>query len=271
MLTKFSLRFHVLIAAALFLVPANAQQRPSFAATDPQNPLKEIISGKDFTALKTRAMQDDEFDNPGQPWLELGAKLWSQADGGQQKSCASCHGEPQQSMKGAAGFPKVSTPEKRVVNLEQQINACRAEKMSAAPWGYDTQESLAMTAFLRNLSLNAKIAGTVETAARPVFEQGRKAYDTKIGQFNLSCADCHNTRYGQKLRGETISQGHVNGFPAYSLARKTMISAHERFRMCNVLVRAEPLQAGADEYVALELYLAWRGAGLPVETPAVRE
>jgi sulfur-oxidizing protein SoxA len=35
-------------------------------------------------------------------------------------------------------------------------------------------------------------------------------------------------------------------------------------------MRAEPFGAGSPEYIALELYLAWRGNGLPIETPAVR-
>jgi sulfur-oxidizing protein SoxA len=35
-------------------------------------------------------------------------------------------------------------------------------------------------------------------------------------------------------------------------------------------VRAEPPLGGAMELLALELYLAWRADGLPVETPAVR-
>ena len=35
-------------------------------------------------------------------------------------------------------------------------------------------------------------------------------------------------------------------------------------------VRAEPFAYGSDEFTALELYLAQRAAGMPVETPAVR-
>jgi sulfur-oxidizing protein SoxA len=35
-------------------------------------------------------------------------------------------------------------------------------------------------------------------------------------------------------------------------------------------VRAEPAAWGSAELVELELYLAWRARGLPVETPAVR-
>ncbi|MHA1523658.1 MAG: sulfur oxidation c-type cytochrome SoxA, partial [Alphaproteobacteria bacterium] len=34
---------------------------------------------------------------------------------------------------------------------------------------------------------------------------------------------------------------------------------------------AKPFKVGGDEFLALEVYLAYRGQGLPVETPAVRQ
>jgi sulfur-oxidizing protein SoxA len=42
------------------------------------------------------------------------------------------------------------------------------------------------------------------------------------------------------------------------------------FVWCNTSIRAEPYPEGAPEYLALELYVAWRGRGLPMESPAVR-
>jgi sulfur-oxidizing protein SoxA len=35
-------------------------------------------------------------------------------------------------------------------------------------------------------------------------------------------------------------------------------------------IRAKPYKRGSDEFVALEAYLAHRGSGLSIETPAVR-
>jgi len=35
-------------------------------------------------------------------------------------------------------------------------------------------------------------------------------------------------------------------------------------------MRAEVLPFGADDYVDLEIFLAWRARGMPIETPAVR-
>ena len=49
-----------------------------------------------------------------------------------------------------------------------------------------------------------------------------------------------------------------------------MLSRHRIFAWCNTSVRSEPYELGSPEYLALELYVAWRGRGLPIEAPAVR-
>jgi len=67
-----------------------------------------------------------------------------------------------------------------------------------------------------------------------------------------------------------ISQGHSNGFPTFQTDKKKFVSLNSRFDACFSLMRAEPFAAGSADYVALELYLAWRGNGLPIEAPAVR-
>jgi sulfur-oxidizing protein SoxA len=39
---------------------------------------------------------------------------------------------------------------------------------------------------------------------------------------------------------------------------------------CNELMRSTPFEVLSEEFVNLELFLGWRGQGLPVETPGVR-
>ena len=102
------------------------------------------------------------------------------------------------------------------------------------------------------------------------FKRGRAYFYTRRGQLNLSCSNCHNQNWGKQLRGDTISQGHGNGFPAYRFEWQNIGSLHRRFRDCDMGVRAEPLPYGSATYIALELYLAERSKGLTVETPAVR-
>jgi len=88
--------------------------------------------------------------------------------------------------------------------------------------------------------------------------------------MNLACFQCHDDRPGEWVRGEQLSQGQTNAFPAYLLRWAGVGSVHRRFQFCDDQRVAEPLPLGSEDYLALELYVAWRGNGLPVEAPAVR-
>ena len=72
------------------------------------------------------------------------------------------------------------------------------------------------------------------------------------------------------LRGDLISQGQPNGFPAYRLEWQGLGSLHRRLQVCESGVRAKTQELGSDAYLALELYLVWRSQRLPLESPAVR-
>ncbi|MGI9373918.1 MAG: sulfur oxidation c-type cytochrome SoxA, partial [Hyphomicrobiales bacterium] len=102
------------------------------------------------------------------------------------------------------------------------------------------------------------------------FEKGKAFYNQRRGQLDMACSSCHVDNAGNKIRANILSQGQGNGFPTYRLKWQKPGSLHRRFRGCNKQVRAKPFKTGSDEYLALELYVMWRGRGLPVETPAVR-
>ena len=102
------------------------------------------------------------------------------------------------------------------------------------------------------------------------FERGRTLYFERHGQMNLACTHCHDQHWGKRLYNETISQGQPTAFPAYRLEWQGMGSLGRRIRNCMTGVRAEPLAHGSLEMTQLELYLATRAMGMPMETPAVR-
>lgn len=233
------------------------------------NPLRELISGYNFNAIALRSLQDDDFDNPGFVWASQGEKLWNQAEGILGKSCASCHlGD---AMRGkAATYPRFVESAGKVVSLEQRINMCRDEKMRATPWPHESDSLLAMTAFIRLQSRQLPNNVAIDGRAAQTFALGKRLYYTRTGQYGMSCAQCHTERYGATLGGETLSQGHPNGAPAYRVSTQKLTSLHERFRECYRIMHAEPYEAGSPEYIALELYINWRANGLPLEAPAVR-
>lgn len=228
-------------------------------------------SGYTYAAAETRAMQDDEFDNPGSLWLARGAELWQTAEGQAGRSCASCHQEAAASMRGVGARYPVFAPEfGRLVNVEQRINQCRREHMGAAPWATESEPLLAMTAYVKHQSLNLPVNPAIDGPAAPFFARGRDIYHTRRGQLDLACIHCHEMNHGNMLRAQRLSEGMSNGFPTYRLKWQTLASLQRRMEGCMRDVRAEPYADGAEEYVDLELYLAWRARGLPVETPAVR-
>ena len=103
-----------------------------------------------------------------------------------------------------------------------------------------------------------------------MFHSGCNGNATRQGQLNLACRHCHQDNAGRMLRGEQVSQGHGNGFPAYRLEWQTLGSLHRRFKACSAGVRAHMYDYGSDEYLALEVYMGARSNGLKIETPAIR-
>ncbi len=250
-----------LAAAALAAGAALAQERAI--------PPAELKSGSAFLGSDLRALQNDDFANPGMLWVERGEKLWSEPAGKKNLACAGCHRD--QSMRGvAAHYPRIDSASGKLLNLEGRINQCRTERMGAEPLHYESDDLLALTAYLARQSLGVPVAASIDGAARAHFEAGRAGYHLRRGQMNLSCAHCHDANWGKRLLSETISQGHPNAYPAYRMEWQTMGSLERRLRACLSGIRAEMLPYGSQEYLDLELFLAWRAQGLPIETPGVR-
>jgi len=251
-----------LLLAAAFAAPgAQAQERGI--------PLDQLKSGSACVGQDLRALQADEFANPGMLWVERGAKLWREPAGKKSLACASCHKEVNMRWV-AARYPRIDSRSGKLLNLEGRINLCRAQRMGAEPLRYESDELLALTAYLARQSRGVPIAVSIEGPARAHFEAGRASYNLRRGQMNLACAHCHDSNWGKRLLSETISQGHPNAYPAYRLEWQTMGSLERRMRACLSGIRAEMPPYGSQEYLDLELYLAWRAQGLPIETPGVR-
>ncbi len=220
---------------------------------------------------ETRAMQDDDTANPATFWVLEGEALWKRKTGAANRACGDCHGDAAVSMKGvAARHPAYDTKSGRLMNLEQRVNACRVERQEAKPLAYESRELLALTAYVGRQSRGMPISIVPDAKTRPMLEVGRELYSRKIGQIDLSCAQCHDQNWGRHLAGNAIPQGHPNGYPLYRLEWQGLGSLQRRLRNCMSGMRAEAFPYGSDELVGLEYYLMWRARGMKMETPAVR-
>ena len=257
-------------AVASMVMAADGLNKP-VKPVSKDHPLDEIWSGRKWASASTSAMQDDDFANPAGPWLETGESNWSKVDGEAGKSCASCHNDAAQSMKGVATrYPAIDKASNKLMALEARINNCRTKNMKAKPYKWESGDMLGMMIFVKSHSRGLPMSVKVDGNYKKYFEQGKAFYYQRRGQLDMACSHCHEVNFGNQIRAEVLSQGQSNGFPTYRLKWQKPGSLHRRFKGCNEQVRSKAFKRGSPEYTSLELYLAWRGQGLPVETPAVR-
>ena len=246
--------------------------RAAVTADEPKPgiPWSQQKSGLEFQSKSNRERQEDLTANPGMLWVDQGAVIWTRKEGAGGKSCQDCHGEPER-MKGVATrYPAFDAKANRMHSLETRIQDCRTTRQQAAPAAPESETLLALSALVSHQSLGLPVNPPIDGPAKAAFDRGRSLYELRVGQLNMSCAQCHEQNWGQRLRTETVSQGHGNGYPLYRLEWQKLGSLHRRLRSCFYSVRSEPPAHGSEDHLALELYLAWRAKGLKIETPAVR-
>jgi len=224
-------------------------------------------SGYDDASPDTRAMQDDDAANPAFLWVQQGESLWPEPTGSAGKSCATCHGAVTTLRGAAAHYPAYDPKRGRLMTLEQRINVCRSEHMGAPEFAWDDDKLLSLSALVGLQSRGMTMAAEPR---EPFLSEGASLFRERMGQLNLSCAQCHEDRAGQSLGGSVIPQGHPNGYPEYRLEWQGMGSLYRRLRNCMVGVRAEPFGPDSREAAALALFLTVRANGMWIETPAVR-
>lgn len=218
--------------------------------------------GFDFMSPATQALQRDDTLNPAWLWLKDGEQRFATA-------CARCHTAA--SMRGVATrYPAFDTALARPVTLGERIGLCQTRHAGQAPLAPESDALLGLEIFVANASRGQPIAPPADVRLAPFRERGRQLYVQRLAQLDFSCAQCHDQHAGGRLAGSVIPQAHPTGYPIYRLEWQGVGSLQRRLRNCMSGVRAEPFGYGAPEFVALELYLMQRAAGLLIETPAVR-
>jgi sulfur-oxidizing protein SoxA len=171
----------------------------------------------------------------------------------------------------AAHYPAIDQESGKLLNIELRINNCRTRHQSAAAFPYESEEMLALTAYVARQSSGIPLSVRTDGPAAPYYEKGRGLFYLRQGQINLSCAQCHEESLGRHLRSDVISSAIPSGYPVYRLEWQTLGSLHRRLRACSLGVRAIQFPYGSDEYLSLELFIAKRADGFALEAPAIRK
>lgn len=232
----------------------------------------EPVSGYALLDESTRAMQDDDFENPGMVAVDRGSELFHELRPDEEYRCSDCHGEDGAELdpEAIARYPVFDPNLGGVVTLQKRINHCWEIHLDRFPLNPGHSSLIALETYVRNLARGRPVNVQTDGPVAPLLERGQQLYNTRFGQLDLACRHCHIQHQGQMLRGQKLSQGQANGFPEYRLGKGRITSFQQRMTECFASFRAEPFEYGSEEYDLLELYVTSRGNGLPIETPAVR-
>ena len=232
----------------------------------------EAKSGYEYIKPASRAMQDDDFENPGLLAVERGQVLFNSKQHGAGKACAACHGEDgaRLNTKNLARYPVYNEDAAEIVTLQHRISRCREHNAGSKPLPTDHPDLVDLETFVRNRAIGEAVNVQTDGPMAELLQAGEQLYNTRYGLIDMACYHCHDLYPGQMIRGQKISQGQGNGFPAYRLDSGEITNLHQRIQQCLALMRAEPFDAESEEIKLLGLYVMSRSNGLRIETPAVR-
>jgi sulfur-oxidizing protein SoxA len=202
--------------------------------------------------------------------LEKGEKMWkTPLKSG--KTYASCF--PNEGKMIAGNYPMFDNAKGKVVTLETALNDCRKANGEEA-WSYGDPKTMGMlTAYMRTLSdgmkMNIKVEGE---GAMKAYEDGKKTFYGRSGQFNFSCASCHVDNAGNRLRSELLSPavGQATHWPVFR-GGDQLTTLQKRYEGCHRNVRHVPDKAGSTRYDNLEYFHSFISNGLELQSSVFRK
>lgn len=232
-------------------------------------PADQRLSGFEMMGPETQAMQRDDFANPATLFVKQGEALFGRAPASGKPACSGCHAEG--AMRGvAARYPAQDAASGQVVDLPGRIGLCQSRHQESQPAARESADLLALEAFIARQSRGMPIEPPLSRGLAANVTRGEALYRQRLGQLDLSCAQCHSQNWGRSLGGTKVPQAHPTGYPIFRLEWQGMGSLQRRFRNCLTGVRAEPFPYGAPEWTDLEVYLKQRAAGMTVDAPGLR-
>ena len=261
------------IAGQVFASPE--QDRAEFIALYrekfPGVPLENYVDGALMLSGDAKAQFDSIMEFPPfQDDIDRGRSLWeTRFRNGE--TFARCFANGGRNIAG--NYPYYDSGSDKVITFEMDINRCLRDNGEAEYKFNDKATMGTITAYARTLSDGMRVNVRVEGAgALTKYEQGKKLYFTRIGQYNFACASCHMVNAGKVLRTEILSPavGQTTHWPIFR-GGDNLNTLHMRYQRCMEQMRAYPFPAGSEELNNLEYFQSYLSNGLPMRASVYRK
>ncbi|RLA08871.1 MAG: sulfur oxidation c-type cytochrome SoxA [Gammaproteobacteria bacterium] len=171
-------------------------------------------------------------------------------------------------------YPRFDAKTGDLITMELALNNCRKAN-NEKPLKYKKGPLIDISAYLAFTSRGKTIDIKIPNDKRAIawYEKGKKFFETKRGQLDMSCTDCHVNNVGKNVRADLLGPalGHTTHWPVYRSKWGSLGSLHRRYAGCNKNIRAKPKKPQSEEYRALEYYESFMGNGLDANGPGARK
>ncbi len=170
-------------------------------------------------------------------------------------------------------YPRFIAETGQVETLEVAINRCRVEN-GEKPLDPMTGLMASLTAVMAESSRGKPFAITIPNDPRALtaYERGKEFFYSRKGQLGVSCASCHMSPAGARMRGDILAPalGILAAMPIYRSDWGSMGTTIRRISSCSSQTRAVPLKADDEEYRNLEYFMSYMSNGIPIVGPGTR-
>jgi sulfur-oxidizing protein SoxA len=168
-------------------------------------------------------------------------------------------------------YPYFDAASGEIKTLELEINECR-QRNGEVPLDLRKGDIASITAYMAFTSKGKPLNITIPNDPRALawYEMGKRIYYQRVGQYNMSCANCHIDYVGRRMRGPVLppALGQPARFPLYRGAWGELGTLHWRYEDCVIAIRGKPNAPQSPEYRALEYYQSYLGNGIKIDGPA---
>jgi L-cysteine S-thiosulfotransferase len=170
-------------------------------------------------------------------------------------------------------YPRFITETGQVETLEGAINRCRIEN-GEKPLDPMTGMMASLTAVMAESSRGKPFAISIPDDPRALvaYERGKEFFYSRKGQLGISCASCHISPAGERMRGDILAPalGILAAMPIYRSDWGSMGTTIRRISTCSSQTRAVPLNADDEDYRDLEYFLSYMSNGIAIVGPGTR-
>lgn len=207
---------------------------------------------------------------PYDPALEEGHEEWDKpfANG---KHYADCFDNKGVGVRQT--YPRFIAETGQIETLEIAINRCRVENGEKAldPM---TGVMASLTAVMAESSRGKPFEIVIPNDPRALaaYESGKEFFYSRKGQLGVSCASCHVSPAGERMRADILAPalGILAAMPIYRSEWGGMGTTIRRISSCSQQTRALPLKYDDEEYRDVEYFLSYMSNGIPIVGPGTR-